>query len=243
MFPLTHIWYCRRLQGKLDNTEILGSIFPDIVITKCLDYSDTHYCSMELPKYLRHKGLEKLAKAIVTHTVNPKGLDYYGDEHFKKSLQKGYCFQKAEAIVEDVIKYCHIPEEFGLWKAHNFIEMGIEANLAERNPELPGAMHQALNDKEAITEVSKALEDYYKLKRGTISEAFMEFSMFVELQEVNSRNLALKFELQMIRKHGVYINVEKAAELIDVSRDIILEDFDEFIDYCSDKICKELADF
>ena len=243
MFPLTHIWFCRRLQGSLTNEEVLGSIFPDIVITKCLDYTDTHHCTAVLPQYLKSRGQEAFAKAMMTHTVDPNGLDYFGDEFFKSSIEKGYCFQKAAPIVEGVIQACNIPEDYGLWKAHNFIEMGIEINLVDNNPELPEIMHNALKDPIAIQEASQVLEDYYKLDAGTIKRAFGEFSELIELKEVNSRNLAAKYDLQMYTKHGIHIDIERSAKLIEASRSIVRSDFNEFIDYCIDEVCNKLAGF
>lgn len=234
MFPITHIWFAEKIMGFRDPSLVLGAIFPDIVITDCLDYKQTHYCGFELYDYLIHD-CPNFAKAMITHTVNPKGLDYYGDECYKSGY-KGYCFQKGRLIVNQVIDACNIPESFGLWKAHNFIEMGIELNIMDGNPDINEELHRAFLDSTAIKQVAEPIEDYYGLRRNEIMESFKRFSQYIKLDKSDCHTMAAKYNLQMQSKHGINIDVDKAAYIIEDCRAFIKTDFDEFIQYCCSAI-------
>jgi hypothetical protein len=144
---------------------VLGSIFPDTVIKCCLTYDQTHNIGWGLYDYFSEYAEEYLdfAKAMVTHTVTPKGLDFYGDEEYGSGY-KGYCFQKAAAIEKEVIEACNIPDKFGLWKAHNFIEMGIEMNITYTEKELVNIFHKGLADTKLINQLSSHIDKYFRLK-------------------------------------------------------------------------------
>lgn len=231
MFPITHIWFAEKLLKTRDSGLILGAVFPDIVITGCLDYKQTHYCGWPLYEYLK-KEAPSFAKGMITHTIAPRGLDYYGDESYGQGY-KGYCFQKGQQIVDAVVKACHLPQEFGLWKAHNFIEMGIELNLLQESPGLAEALHGAFCDEAALQQAGELLESYFDLKKYCINESFKRFSEYIELENSNSYKLAAKYDMQMRAKHGISIDIPRAAEIIEDSRSLVQEDFPPFIEACS----------
>jgi hypothetical protein len=236
MFPITHIWFSRRVLGYVNNMTVLGSVFPDTVIKCCLTYDQTHNVGWGLYDYFRDYSAEHLdfARAAITHTVNPKGLDYYGDEEYGTGY-KGYCFQKAVEIEKEVISACNIPDKFGLWKAHNFIEMGIEMNIASEN-ELLNEFHKGLTDRYLIDELSTRIDKYFGLKDTSSVDCFNKFTEFVELQELSSIALASRYNAQMQVKHGIKIDISKCSEIIEKSRAIVQEDFESFIDYCTEKV-------
>jgi hypothetical protein len=234
MFPITHTWFAEKVMGLKDNSLILGAIFPDIVITGCLDYKQTHYCGFELYNKLVDNN-SNFAKAMATHTIYPKGLDYYGDERYKSGC-KGYCFQKGQLIVNEVIDACNIPESFGLWKAHNFIEMGIELNIINNQQNLLEELHRAFLDKAAIEQVSGPIEGYFGLKRNEIIESYKRFSQYIEMDKTDCHSMADKYNLQMQSKHSIKIDVDRAAIIINNCRSLVETDFQEFIQYCGIRV-------
>ncbi|MGE5633029.1 MAG: hypothetical protein ACM3TR_18320 [Caulobacteraceae bacterium] len=237
MFPITHIWFSRGILGHINNLTVLGSIFPDTAISGCLNHEQTHSGGWGLYKFFEDKYMEYLdfVKASVIHTVNPRGLDFYSDEEYGQGY-KGYCFQKAQEIEEEVIDACNIPVEFGLWKAHNFIEMGIEVNIATLEKGLVDVLHEGLNDSFLIGKLSSPLESYFGISNLSIYDCFKRFAGFVEVEDLNSYNLAKKYDIQMKTKHGIGIDVPKCCDIIEKSRIIVKDDFDDFIEYCSKKV-------
>lgn len=233
MFPLTHIWFSDKVLGYTNSYTVLGAIFPDIVITKCLNYKDTHYIDSERFYKLCASDNRSLdfVRALYTHAVSPKGLDYYGDERYF-GLENGYCFQIGSQIESDVIKYCNIPKEYGLWKAHNFIEMGIELNVLNNNKELNKLLHNTFKDSEAINYVSNILSMYYRIEENTFKDSFSKYSDFIEINNINSLSLAKKYHIQMITKHNISIDIDKCAEIIEKSRILVRDSFEDFISSC-----------
>lgn len=237
MFPITHIWFSREVLGHINNMTVLGSIFPDTVISGFLTYEQTHRVGWGLYDFFESNCAEYLdfAKGVVTHTVNPRGLDFYADEEYGEG-SKGYCFQKAREIELEVIDACNIPSSFGLWKAHNFIEMGVELNVAELERPLVKTLYNGLNDSGLVNAISVPLESYFGIKKLSISECMKRFSGFVELEHLNSRTLAQKYNRQMQTKHGISINIDKCSNIIEKSREIVKDDFDDFTEFCTKKV-------
>lgn len=237
MFPITHIWFSKRVLGYINNMTVLGSVFPDTVIKCCLSYDQTHNIGWGLHEYLRNYSEEYLdfARAMATHTVNPKGLDFYGDEEYGDGY-KGYCFQKAVEIEKEVIEACNIPNKFGLWKAHNFIEMGIEMNIVDSEKGLADIFNKGLSDGLMVQELSSKLDKYFRLQGGSVADCFSKFTNFMELEDISSFALANRYNAQMQVKHGININILKCSDIIEKSRTIVQDDFDSFIDYCTEKV-------
>ena len=237
MFPITHIWFSRRVLGYINNMTVLGSVFPDTVIKCCLTHEQTHNVGWGLYEYLRNNSEEYLdfARAVVTHTVNPKGLDFYGDEEYGDGY-KGYCFQKASEIEKEVIAACNIPEKFGLWKAHNFIEMGIEMNITDSEKGLVDIFNKGLSDKPMVQGLSYHLDKYFGLQDRSVADCFSKFTDFMRSKDLSSLALASRYNTQMQVKHGISINIEKCSDIIEKSRTIVQEDFESFIVYCTEKV-------
>lgn len=233
MFPLTHIWFSRKVLGYINNMTVLGSIFPDCVIKCRLTREQTHNSGWGLYEHIRSFSQEYIdfAKAVVTHTI----IDYYSDEEYGSGY-KGYCFQKAAEIEKEVIDACNIPDEFGLWKAHNFIEMGIEMNIADSERDLISIFHKGLTDTGLIREISYCLDGYFRLESGSVADCISKFAGFMELEELSSIELAKRYNVQMQAKHGISIDVAKCSDIIIKSSTIVQEDFESFIEYCTEKV-------
>lgn len=243
MFPITHVWFGNSVLGELDSQGILGTIFPDMVISGALEYSRTHKSGWELYEYFstNHPDYLNFAKGTVTHGVTPKGLDFFGDECYRNT-EKGYCFQKAVPIVREVLHCCNIPETMGLWKAHNFIEMAIELEIHEAFPGTLERMKAALEDHVMIGPLGRLLEEFYHLDEGTIPALIKQFSSFVELETPTAIQLAKKYDLQMKRRHHIGIQIEESAALIMKSRELVSDDLFEFFDFARVEVKKTIEE-
>ena len=236
MFPITHIWFSKKVLGYINHLTILGAVFPDPFASKYLTYDDTHKCGWAFFDYII-KGKQELsdfAKAVVTHTVSPKGLDYYADEQYEGS--EGYCFQKAVVIVDDVINACNIPIEYGLWKAHNFIEMAVEVEILINNQWIIQSFSEALYDIDITNTLESFVELYFNLEPCSMKNAFKRLESFVKITGTTSYDFALQYDLVMQRRHGINIDVGKSSKIIEICREIINEDFTGFINDVEHKV-------
>lgn len=242
MFPFTHIWFSRNVLGYSNNMTVLGSIFPDALVSRELPYEATHRVGWDLYDYYYEKNSKFLDFAIsaTTHTVSPKGLDYYGDDAYEGSM--GYCFQKAESIVEEVIDACNIPVEFGLWKAHNFIEMAVEFEILNENEDFLELLDKALKDNHTMHEIESSLEEYYGLETGKLKNSFKRFQHFVYTENISSHILSINYDYHMKARHGISIDIDKASRIIDKAKHIIRDDYIDFFTFIEKKVKEMLHD-
>ncbi|MDD2481676.1 MAG: hypothetical protein WCY24_03215 [Lutispora sp.] len=229
MFPFTHIWFSEKVLGYSNNMTVLGSIFPDAFVSNKLSYEATHKTGWDIFHYFCQEKpeLTDFIKSGVTHMVHPEGLDFYGDEAYNGA--EGYCFQKAADIVEEVIDACNIPKEFGLWKAHNFIEMAVELNILNKNHRLLEQLDYSLKDSILINQIRFSLERFYGVEPGSLKNGFKRFESFVFRDNINSHILSINYDHHMKNKHGINIDIDKASKIIDDAKLIIGKDFNNFI--------------
>lgn len=238
MFPFTHIWFSRNVLGYSNNMTVLGSIFPDVFVSDKLNYDDTHKIGWSIFDYFYEvkPEISDFIKSGITHTVSPAGLDFYGDEAYNGSM--GYCFQKATDIVEEVVEACNLPEEYGLWKAHNFIEMAVELNILNENAELIELLDYALKDKKLVNKIESSLEMFYSLNSGSLKNSFKRFEHFVYKEAISSRILSINYDYHMKNRHGINIDIDKASRVIDKAKHIISKDFNGFIEITEGNVKK-----
>lgn len=240
MFPLCHIYFTSKVFENISDFAIIGSIYPDIVISEAISRDMSHYNTEELFKYLIHSGkkMEEFAVGALTHGVDMKGLDYYSDENFPRGY-KGYCFEKGKIIEENVIECCRIPREWGLWKAHNFIEMAFELYINQRHKDILKTFKKVLEDSNIIRYISQHLEGYYHVSASSLEQSFKNFYKIFEYDQLNELTMMRKYGMQLKKKHGIEnIDIEKAGLVISTAVEIISHDADDFFNYTIPKVKK-----
>jgi len=109
-------------------------------------------------------------------------------------------------------------------------------NIAESERELMYEFCKGLTDYRLIKELSLYLDKYYGLIDKSVSECFCRFTEFMELKDLNSFTLACRYNTQMNYKHGIEIDISKCSNIIEKARDIVHEDFESFIAFCTEKV-------
>ncbi len=243
MFPLTHLYFAEKVWKLVPELPYnrplltLGSTFPDVVVAGFLDHAQTHQGAGRMVDFFKAHapGLLPFALGVLTHGSEPRGLDYYGDEKYQ-DFERGYCFEKARPIIADVVKYCRLPEEYGWWKAHNFIEMAIEVELGETHPELQRQLYAAYHDSEAISRVSAVLGDYFGRPAGEVFNSITFFTRLIALESITAAELAEKYGLQMKTKHNICIDLAGVEATIHRARYLVRGDFGQFEQYVVDRL-------
>lgn len=231
MFPMCHVYFAKKiLADDISGFSVMGSIYPDVIISGVLERDTTHYNTKALYDYfvVKDKQMGQFATGAVTHGVDMRGLDYYSDESYDE-FDKGYCFVKGADIEGDVIECCNIPEKWGLWKAHNFIEMAFELYLCRNNSWIVKLFDDTVNNTYITEYVNKQLGEFYGIPVNVISESFKKFTEMVHYDNIDEYSMIKKYALQLNKKHGINnIDIDKGASLIIKSVDIISNEVEEF---------------
>lgn len=228
MFPQTHVLFAKKVFGYLSPALVLGSVFPDIIADLCSNRKDSHGRGADLLAYSNNdEELFNFARGVVTHGIDPRGIDYYGDEQYL-SFERGYCFEKGRALIEETVKACNLPPEMGWWKAHNIIEMGIELYIGGSG--LYGEiLAGALSDIPLVNKISRDIARFYETYPYKFSHRIHNFSNYIDTRRVTPCSLASRYDIQMFVRHRIHINIERVAQLILKAMEIVSEDFDDFL--------------
>ncbi len=238
MYPLTHIYFARKVMGFLDDALLLGSIFPDMVTLCDIPWEESHRLGLILWPHFKKAAppLVHFTQGIITHGIEPRGLDYYSDEQYG-SYEKGYCFEKAKPLIEQVVEVLRIPPENGWWKAHNFIEMGIELHIYERFPELQGKLFQAFQQQSLIDLLVSSLSPILVERNRPLKHCFSVFKQYIEKEEMDATLLAIRYERQINHRHNIEsIDIAHCRDLIVKGQRLIETELEDFFEDVKIKI-------
>lgn len=229
MYPLTHIYFAHKALGFLDDAVVLGSVFPDIIVVTGLDWKLSHTRGWKFWQCFQegNKDLRNFSLGVVTHGIEPKGLDYYSDKQYK-NFEKGYCFEKARPLVNNVVEACCLPAADGWWKAHNFIEMGVELYIYEKQPELLTLLRQAHANTALVRELIRTFSPFLKKSELSLQEAFAIFRAAAG-EPVDLRRMVLRYQRQIIHRYNIAaIDLPKCKEIILRGKELIVPDIEYF---------------
>lgn len=227
MFPQTHVFFAHQVLGKMTDVIALGSLFPDMLIGGPLNHNKAHSIGYQLLENFRgNPDLSDFARAVITHGIDPGGLDYFGDEKYL-DCEKGYCFEKALPLIKATTRACNLPAEMGWWKAHNIVEMGIELRISESGPYWE-MLQQAFRNEPLIMKLGQELSAIIGLGPQELLNRIRRFPRYIVTHRATSSSLASKYQIQMHAKHGIEINVPAVAKLIESASSHVDPDLDEF---------------
>jgi len=227
VFPQTHLYFATRLLNRTSDSIALGSVFPDMVITREVTWSDTHCRGTDLYRYLApDRELRDFSLAAVTHGADPAGLDYYGDKSYPP-YGHGFCFEKARPLVDRTVAACRVPPDLGWWKAHNILEMGIELCFAASG-RFGLALQRGFANAGLVARLAGRLARFLPLPEDEFIRRMHDYPSLVDLSPATAGSLAEKYAVQTMRKHGVVIDTSAVAGLIEEARDLVLPDLEGF---------------
>ena len=240
MYPQTHVFFAQKLFGFLSDALVLGSVFPDIAAGLYADRNESHGRGAEMLLFLQENAeLNEFVMGVITHGIDPRGLDYYGDEKFL-SYERGYCFEKGRLIVEETIEACNLPSSIGWWKSHNIIEMGIE--LFINNSYCSSALESAFGNEVLVSQISEYMARFYTTEPNTFQNRICNFFNYIEISKITAESLAARYDLQMYTRHKIHIDIERVTRLIYKAGELIAEDFDRFFTHALKNVNKSLSE-
>lgn len=230
MYPLTHLYFAKRVLGYLDDPTALGSIFPDILIRSGFAWNESHTLGKEIWRHFRgkEKDLVHFSLGVITHGIEPKGLDYYSDEKYR-NYERGYCYEKAKPLINRVVEACNISAENGWWKAHNFIEMGVELYINEKSPQLLTFFQQVFSNTALVRELCREISPLLHRDAGLLEKSLLTFKSFFKEEPLDARQLALRYQRQIYFRHNIEsIDLAESRDIIHKGKDLVACDIEDF---------------
>ncbi len=251
MYPLTHIYVAKKLFNTQEESYLLGSVFPDCLSSK-VSWQTAHcfYTEESLRRqYEENEEIRCFYYGLLTHGVDPKGLDYYGDVNYKSAEKririegankKGYAYQKSAPLVKEVMECCGLDERGGIWKAHNFVEMAAEIMTILRHPALSKEIRDILKKQDMIKKCTGPIDQYFHFAEGyafqslsglinrLVDESYHLDTIYESLIDKFSYTIRYQFGNEMDKEKGIAI-LQKAKTLIEEDLDLFLEDVTEKI--------------
>ncbi len=241
MFPLTHIATAQAVLGKENNMTVLGSVFPDFVTYLGIGRNVGHELGQDLYNYCQSNYPEcvDFALAVLTHGTSLPGIDSYADEvyHHKRP---GFCFQEGAKIAPLVEKYCKVPANMALWKAHNFIEIAFDVLTAAKYPDLQArAERHIYSPNEPVIEM---LHHYLQVPKASLEKMFQVTPRQFCFDGTNVALITEKFLDSLERRHGIVGgDLEKATEISRQAVEIITPQYEDFMTEVLSKISDDLS--
>jgi hypothetical protein len=238
MYPLAHLYFMELFIKEPDDAAVLGSVFPDIAILSGLDWRTSHSLGGLIRRHFRDGGEEKnhFSLGVMSHGIEPMGLDYYSDVKFGV-FERGYCYEKARPLVDVVIEALSVTPEDGWWKAHNFIEMGVELYIYRQRPELLAGLRTAFSNTELMGSLAAELSPLLKIEEDILFNCFERFKRFAVKEPVDAETLAFRYQRQIYFRHRIEsINVSQTSSIIEEGERIILPDIEDFFHYVEGKM-------
>lgn len=246
MYPLTHAYFIDKLLKRKSDLARLGSIFPDTNSAGFISFDMTHKSGIELYNFLKKRApwMLDFAIGVISHGIEPKNLDYFGDVKYK-NFDMGYNFENAKSIVDDVKEAISFPDEeinkfrnFWLWKSHNIIESAIELLIVRKNSDYANVLNELkLLNKE---DIAKVLSEFYKVKKEEIILGYESLFKSVSQMPASVENITLNYINFVKIKHKQVgeINQEKLEKIMEKALSIIGKTYEKFLEECELEIIK-----
>ncbi len=227
---MAHLYFVEKALQELSEETILGSIFPDIAFFSGFEWHYSHSLGYDLwhDFYRSDAGMIHFCRGVISHGIAPQGLDYYSDEQYL-DYEKGYCYEKARPLIDGVVEACNISIGDGWWKAHNFIEMGVELFVFEKRPELLLYLQEALSRATLIREICGKIAPSLGKDRHLLERGYLYFKDFIERGPMDAKSLALRYQDHIFLRHSIdSVNLIQCEDIIERGKEIVISDIEIF---------------
>lgn len=251
MFPIAHGWLLAQVTPEPTAASFLGCVWPDMLFGSPLTHPQSHRSGSALLAFAHSQptGAERdefiaFVRGVITHGSEPHGFDWFSDEAYGEggARAKGFAFQQGAALATRAAQACGVPEEMGLWKAHNLIEMAFERSLYAANTPAGQALAAACANEALMARLAEPLGRYFALAADALAESMRRYAEMVTLAPTSLDALAQAYAHQTRYRHpGAQPDAGAIGELIGEAETLIAPARDEYLSTCCDGVRATLA--
>ncbi len=251
MFPVAHGWLLVRVIEDASPASFLGCVWPDMLFGSPLAHHQTHHSGDALLAYAHRmpEGVEReefieFVQGVISHGVAPTGFDHFSDEAYGDDAEdaKGYAFQRGALFAARAATACGIPEELGLWKAHNIIEMAFERSLFHANTPAAQSLIAACANTDLMQRMAEPLAQFFGVEPTALTECMRRYPEMVELTPTSHEALAQAYAYQTRYRHeSAHPDKSALADLIGEAEALVAPDRDTYLTTCLNGVSVALA--
>jgi hypothetical protein len=178
MMPLSHVYVSTQVTGRKNPLLIFGSVLPDISFAPnaVIKRSELHDNPVKFLEFVKshYPELSDLAVGVRLHSGIDKGADFYSDD-----AETGFALREGKKIIDEVALMLETEADTSaLILSHNFIEAGVDLNLAKQDPDLV-SQFLSVPEQLDISLISKCLGEYLHIEKNIIEEQLVKFIPFI----------------------------------------------------------------
>lgn len=244
MLPLAHTYISYKLTGRQDPLLVLGGILPDISTASgeklsrdLLHNNPNRFHAFVADKYPE---LLPLALGALLHSQVNHGADFYSDNH-----QTGYAYRLGLKLVPGVAKLLERkPDEVCAVLAHNFIEGGVDLNLARNQSEILDLYRSAIQ-KIDRPKVISCLAEYFSESQDFVAQSLEKLLKFLQPDNYISADRMVSGAIQPLIKIRLNHEVDAAAaeDLVKQSVSLTAPTYLDFLDTTAKNMCRDFAEY
>ncbi len=242
MFPIAHGWLLAQVTSEPTPANFLGCVWPDMLFGSPLTHPQSHKSGAALLAFARSQpaSVERdeftaFVRGVITHGSEPHGFDWFSDEAYGASgaQAKGFAFQQGAPLATRAAVACSVPEEMGLWKAHNLIEMAFERSLYAADMSAAQALAAACANEALMARLAEPLARYFTLDAAALAESMRRYAQMVTLAPTSLAALAQAYAHQTRYRHpGAQPDASAIAALIGEAETLIAPARADYLTTC-----------
>jgi hypothetical protein len=251
MFPIAHGWLLAQITEQPTAAAYLGCVWPDMLFGSPLAHPQSHTSGAELLAFARalpageaRDEFLAFVRGVITHGSEPHGFDWFSDEGYgdESGQAKGFAFQRAAPLAQRAAAACGVPEEMGLWKAHNLIEMSFEGPLYAVNPQATHALAAACADDALMRRIAEPLGRFFAHEPDALAESMRRYPSMVALTGATLDALGEAYARQTRYRHaGAQPDAHAIAALIGEAATLVAAERDDYLTTCLSGVRATLA--
>lgn len=229
MFHHTHALTASKLYQSQDELLLLGSIIPDIAVTKIIKWVGGLHGKRSINNFTKfinkNPDYDWLLKGVIAHNI----VDDFTHKNYQGDI--GYAYQNNQELLSLISKYYGLGKKAARGLAHNYIESGVDILLLQDQPLIQKTLKQALR-RINQEKLSNLLGSYFNINYKKFHNALTQFlDLFTKYDFSQKENWVLFWQGLEILLSLKDIGNQRRNELLNMGVDIVKNTYQEFLNY------------
>jgi hypothetical protein len=244
MAPVSHAYVTTKLTKRQSYLLIFGSMLPDITSNSkgVINRHKIHYSPNKLFRFVKTKypDLIDLAIGVKLHSYVGKGADFYSDDE-----RYGFAVNEGKKLNSQAAELLGLKQgEKSYILAHNFIEAGVDLNLADSHPHL-------------LKLIEKSYQNCDLLRIAEFLSLYLKIDKKITLNEL--KNFIIRFDPKKIKhpiqrvdiitvplikeRYGIDVDKRKALELLEKAKQMMKKSYIKYLDDAVENMKKDFPEY